>query len=148
MGNLAVQLFEGPTPGGAPFASFIYDFNSFADPFAYAIALGPAWADGDGSFTLTALTPTRCLGTSRSDVSMVMWRFSSCRLHPTHGSASLGSAVVSNRTRRRKQRLVSPQKRTFVSALSMARFGNPRRRPHRQLEQRPCSCWTSLLTSR
>jgi hypothetical protein len=62
MGNLAVQLFEGPTPGGAPFASFIYDFNSFADPFAYAIELGPAWADGDGSFTLTALNADAVLG--------------------------------------------------------------------------------------
>ncbi|MGC1347573.1 MAG: PEP-CTERM sorting domain-containing protein [Methyloceanibacter sp.] len=62
MGNLAVQLFEGPTPGGAPFASFIYDFNSFADPFAYAIELGPAWIDGDGSFSLTALNADAVLG--------------------------------------------------------------------------------------
>ena len=62
MGNLTVQLFEGPTPVGAPFASFVYDFNSFADPFAYAIELGPAWADGDGSFTLTALNADAVLG--------------------------------------------------------------------------------------
>jgi hypothetical protein len=63
MGNLAVQLFEGPTPGGAPFASFVYDFDFVANPvFGYAIELGSAQADGDGSFTLTALNAEAVLG--------------------------------------------------------------------------------------
>ena len=63
MGNLAVQLFEGPTPEGAPFASFLYDFDFVADPvFGYAIGLGPSWADGNGSFTLTALNADAVIG--------------------------------------------------------------------------------------
>ena len=63
IGNLEVSLFEAPTPNGSPFASFLYDFDILANPvFGYALQLGPAWADGDGSFTLTALNADAVIG--------------------------------------------------------------------------------------
>jgi PEP-CTERM motif len=58
IGNLEVALFESAIPNGSPFASFTYNF---VHP-VYATELGPAWADGDGSFTLTALNADAVLG--------------------------------------------------------------------------------------
>jgi hypothetical protein len=58
-GNLAVSLFEDPTPGGAPFASFVY---AQGYPPGTSTELGAAWTDGNGSFTLTALNADAVIG--------------------------------------------------------------------------------------